>query len=148
VLDTCRSQHAQDARAVDDKAHLRFPTVAAQFVFCPHYLSQAAAASNPVERLKLVVCCFVACLHTTSQFVKPFNPTLGETLQAKFAGGTDVRCAMPHHSNGQFAVHLHSSTVLYVSVVVGAPAGCACASLTCMYLDKSGCMHHERDKAL
>jgi len=36
-----------------------------------------------VERLKHVTAAFIACIHTTSQFVKPFNPVLGETLQVK-----------------------------------------------------------------
>jgi hypothetical protein len=53
-----------------------------QFVFCPHYLQLAAKAADPVERLKNVTAAFIACIHTTSQFVKPFNPVLGETLQA------------------------------------------------------------------
>lgn len=68
-----------------------------QFVFCPHYLSAAARCSDPVERMKQVVCCFVACLHTTSQFVKPFNPTLGETLQATFAGGSNLYLEQTSH---------------------------------------------------
>lgn len=38
-----------------------------QFVFCPHYLSLAAKAQDPVERLKNVTAAFIACIHTTSQ---------------------------------------------------------------------------------
>jgi len=70
---------------------------AGQFVFCPHFLSKAAATPDPVERMKLVVACFVGCIHTTSSFVKPFNPTLGETYQATFAGGTELALEQTSH---------------------------------------------------
>jgi len=68
-----------------------------QFVYAPHYLGRAAEAKDPAERLKQVVCCFTACMHTTSQFVKPFNPTLGETYQAEFAGGVALHMEQTSH---------------------------------------------------
>ncbi|EKX40994.1 hypothetical protein GUITHDRAFT_96169 [Guillardia theta CCMP2712] len=68
-----------------------------QFCFCPHYLSRAAMETDPVERLKHVTACFIACIHTTSQFVKPFNPTLGETLQASFDGGVRLYLEQTSH---------------------------------------------------
>eukprot|EP00802_Teleaulax_amphioxeia_P007212 Tamp_07218.p1 GENE.Tamp_07218~~Tamp_07218.p1 ORF type:complete len:462 (-),score=85.12 Tamp_07218:1145-2530(-) len=68
-----------------------------QFVFCPHYLQLAAKAADPVERLKHVTAAFIACIHTTSQFVKPFNPVLGETLQATFQGGVNLFVEQTSH---------------------------------------------------
>jgi hypothetical protein len=44
---------------------VRAHVCALQFCFCSHFLGRAAAATEPVERLKLVVTCFLACLHTT-----------------------------------------------------------------------------------
>ena len=68
-----------------------------QFVFCPHYLGLAAAAADPVERIKCVTAAFIACIHTTSQFVKPFNPTLGETLEASFGSAVDLFVEQTSH---------------------------------------------------
>jgi len=68
-----------------------------QFNFCPYFLGRAAAARDPVERLKNVTAAFVACIHTTSQFTKPFNPTLGETLQASFPDGTKLYLEQTSH---------------------------------------------------
>lgn len=49
-----------------------------------------------------VACCFVASMHTSSHFVKPFNPTLGETLQAGFQGGSKV--CTTYHSDSFSAI--------------------------------------------
>mmetsp|Transcript_29439 Transcript_29439/g.70761 ORF Transcript_29439/g.70761 Transcript_29439/m.70761 type:complete len:453 (-) Transcript_29439:516-1874(-) len=68
-----------------------------QFTFCPYFLGKAAATKDPVERLKNVTAAFVACIHTTSQFTKPFNPTLGETLQASFPDGTKLYLEQTSH---------------------------------------------------
>mmetsp|Transcript_19660 Transcript_19660/g.40028 ORF Transcript_19660/g.40028 Transcript_19660/m.40028 type:complete len:458 (+) Transcript_19660:237-1610(+) len=68
-----------------------------QFCFAPYYLGRAAKATDPVERLKNVTACFVACIHTTSQFTKPFNPTLGETFQASFPDGTKLYLEQTSH---------------------------------------------------
>eukprot|EP00891_Asterochloris_glomerata_P004009 jgi/Astpho2/4009/Aster-01170 len=49
----------------------------------PTFLRRAALAADPVERMKLLVCWFVAGLqHVYEDFRKPFNPILGETWQA------------------------------------------------------------------
>mmetsp|Transcript_25916 Transcript_25916/g.62509 ORF Transcript_25916/g.62509 Transcript_25916/m.62509 type:complete len:438 (+) Transcript_25916:63-1376(+) len=52
------------------------------------FLPRAAATNDPVERLRLVVSCFVASMTLTSgNFLKPLNPVLGETLQVDYEDG-------------------------------------------------------------
>lgn len=54
----------------------------------PEMLDQAAAASDPVERMQWVVTWFIAGLqHVYQSWKKPFNPLLGETWQATQDGG-------------------------------------------------------------
>jgi len=60
---------------------------------CPLYLTKAAACSNFIERLKLVVAATVCSFASTSTFLKPvlptqLNPILGETLTASTEDGT------------------------------------------------------------
>jgi len=53
------------------------------------YMPRAAAATDPVERMKNVVSAFVAAMPLTSgNFLKPLNPLLGETLQTEYSDGT------------------------------------------------------------
>lgn len=46
----------------------------------PFYLNAAAAASDPIERMKYVISSSVAFIYATHHFDKPLNPVLGETL--------------------------------------------------------------------
>lgn len=50
----------------------------------------SAANSNPVERLKYAIAFVFAGLHIGITQRKPFNPILGETLEAEFFDGTKV----------------------------------------------------------
>jgi hypothetical protein len=53
------------------------------------YMPRAAATTDPIERLKCVVSCFVASMPLTSgNFLKPLNPILGETLQVEYSDGS------------------------------------------------------------
>eukprot|EP00960_Hanusia_phi_P033181 750326-Hanusia_phi.AAC.3 len=53
------------------------------------FLPQAAAMTDPVERMKNVVACFVSSIILTSgRFLKPLNPILGETLQVEYSDGS------------------------------------------------------------
>eukprot|EP00884_Botryococcus_braunii_P015711 jgi/Botrbrau1/2823/Bobra.0125s0032.1 len=57
----------------------------------PRFLSAAAASSDPVDRLRLVVTWFVAGLqHAFQSWRKPFNPILGETWQGVMADGSRI----------------------------------------------------------
>jgi len=55
------------------------------------YMPRAAAATDPVERMKNVVTCFIAAMPLTSgNFLKPLNPLLGETLQVEYGDGSQL----------------------------------------------------------
>ncbi|KAF8057106.1 osbI [Scenedesmus sp. PABB004] len=78
-----------------------------------HLLHAAAACSDPVERLKLVVAFAVGGMRQQVSCDKPFNPILGETLQGSYPCGCQVFAEqVSHHppvscwqvldANGQF----------------------------------------------
>jgi hypothetical protein len=46
----------------------------------PFYLTSAALATDPVERMKFVIASSVAFIYPTHHFDKPLNPILGETF--------------------------------------------------------------------
>lgn len=55
---------------------------------CAEYINAAAAASDPLERMKLLVTWSVCGLHKGFEtWKKPFNPILGETWQADMSEG-------------------------------------------------------------
>lgn len=67
------------------------------FLYCNHYLSRAAAADEPIERIKYALGFVASALpHAISQY-KPFNPLLGETFQATLADGTTIDCEHTSH---------------------------------------------------
>ena len=58
----------------------------------PVYLTKAAQEKDHIERFKLVIAaCFSGFYLCINQY-KPFNPLLGETLQAEFEDGTKIYC--------------------------------------------------------
>ena len=63
-----------------------------KFVGCatsmPMYMNKAAATTDPVERLKLVMTHNFCWMNYEHQFVKPLNPILGETYQCHGQDGT------------------------------------------------------------
>ena len=54
----------------------------------PNFLSLAAEATDPVERMKWTVSFGLASIYICSGQNKPFNPLLGETNQGSFGDGT------------------------------------------------------------
>lgn len=63
----------------------------------PIFLKKAAETEDPVERFKLVIT-FVMCgFHNTCAQLKPFNPILGETYQARYEDGTTIFCEQSSH---------------------------------------------------
>lgn len=81
--------------------------------YAPTFLTTAAHATDPVERLKLVMCFVLAGIHLAPAARKPyasespawmlshplcsFNPILGETYEANFADGTQIFCEQISH---------------------------------------------------
>lgn len=53
--------------------------IATMSVHSPTYMNAAAMATDPVERMKLVMTCSLSFLHACHRFDKPLNPVLGET---------------------------------------------------------------------
>ena len=53
---------------------------AADFAYSPFFLNKAYAATDPLERFKIITTFFFTNLHLEPQMVKPFNPILGETF--------------------------------------------------------------------
>eukprot|EP01006_Ploeotia_vitrea_P047236 TRINITY_DN67105_c1_g7_i1.p1 TRINITY_DN67105_c1_g7~~TRINITY_DN67105_c1_g7_i1.p1 ORF type:complete len:484 (-),score=266.68 TRINITY_DN67105_c1_g7_i1:106-1557(-) len=71
--------------------------IADVWAYAPCYLTKAARAKDPVERLKYVVTFLVAGLHRNTLQYKPFNPILGETYQAAFRDGSRIYCEQVSH---------------------------------------------------
>jgi hypothetical protein len=56
----------------------------------PIYLSEAAKSEDKVERMKKVIAFTFSSLYTSMKQLKPFNPLIGETLEATLADGTEI----------------------------------------------------------
>ena len=54
------------------------------------YLNKAAATSDPVERMKLIIAHNVSFFYKEKIFEKPLNPILGETYQARGQDGAMI----------------------------------------------------------
>jgi hypothetical protein len=54
------------------------------------YFNAAAASSDPLERMKLVITASYAFLYPCHMWDKPLSPILGETFQASLDDGTQV----------------------------------------------------------
>mmetsp|Transcript_25987 Transcript_25987/g.25578 ORF Transcript_25987/g.25578 Transcript_25987/m.25578 type:complete len:305 (-) Transcript_25987:40-954(-) len=63
----------------------------------PLYLNKAAATSDPLERMKLVIVCSISSYIHTSTFLKPLNPILGETLHARLEDGGEMWAEQTSH---------------------------------------------------
>lgn len=63
----------------------------------PIHLTKAALSTDPVERLKHVVCFAISGLYRSCTNYKPFNPILGETFQATFSDGSEVLLEQVSH---------------------------------------------------
>ena len=60
-------------------------------------MRKAAAAKDPLERLKLVIAFAYSGLCNTCRPRKPFNPILGETYQGRYSTGEMVFCEQASH---------------------------------------------------
>lgn len=76
----------------------------------PFYLTAAAFAKDPIERMKFVMCYSIAYIHPTHIFEKPvieihfiynisiqLNPILGETYQGECPDGTRIYMEQTQH---------------------------------------------------
>ena len=53
--------------------------VSKNFSTFPVYFGLAANATDPIERIKFVICAAFSCVIYSKSFEKPLNPILGET---------------------------------------------------------------------
>jgi len=65
--------------------------------YAPLFLRRASLACEPIERLKWVVTFVISGLHRGVKQMKPFNPILGETWQAKYRDGTQLYFEQTSH---------------------------------------------------
>mmetsp|Transcript_35594 Transcript_35594/g.79082 ORF Transcript_35594/g.79082 Transcript_35594/m.79082 type:complete len:531 (+) Transcript_35594:289-1881(+) len=88
----------------------------------PRYLSQAAVAVNPLERMKFVMTWFVAGLHHGfEKWKKPFNPILGETWEATLPDGSSMFMEQISHHPPVSAFHLEGPGNKYRFVGLSQP---------------------------
>lgn len=64
--------------------------IATMSVHTPLYMTAAALATDPVERMKLVMTTSLSFLYTCHRFDKPLNPLLGETYQGMHDDGSKI----------------------------------------------------------
>ena len=62
--------------------------IATMSIHSPIYMTRAALATDPVERMKFVLTTSLSFLQPCHVFNKPLNPILGETLQGKLDDGS------------------------------------------------------------
>lgn len=65
-------------------------TIATSIFQFPVYMNIAGASKDPLERFKLVIVATLSCFHSSSHFLKPLNPILGETYEMLYNDGSRV----------------------------------------------------------
>lgn len=56
----------------------------------PFYFNRAADATDPIERIKLVIAAEISSILYNQNFEKPLNPILGETFEARGQDGAEI----------------------------------------------------------
>ena len=104
--------------------------IATMSIHTPIYLTRAALATDPVERMKFVLTTSLSFLQPCHVFDKPLNPILGETYQAHSPDGSKYYLEQVSHrppisyfvhcgpadifrlsSYTQFDVHAHLNSI-------------------------------------
>lgn len=84
--------------------------------FAPVFLTQAAKASDALERLKLVITFSIAGLYLPTKQLKPFNPNLGETFQGELNDGSKIYAEhICHHPTISNYYLKHKEDLYYLS---------------------------------
>jgi Oxysterol-binding protein len=65
-------------------------TIAQSIFQFPIYLNLAGNLNDPLERFKYVIVATLSCFHSSSHFLKPLNPILGETYEMLYNDGSQV----------------------------------------------------------
>jgi len=88
ITTMCISRISLPVRIFESKSTLE--RIADLWRFSPFFLTKAANTTDILERFKLVVTFGVAGMYCAMQQLKPFNPLIGETLEATLEDGTDI----------------------------------------------------------
>lgn len=67
------------------------------FVYVPTLLKKANSTKDMVERARLCLTCIISGLTMSPSNYKPFNPFLGETLEAQFSDGSQICLEQTSH---------------------------------------------------
>lgn len=59
-------------------------------ILFPLYVNKAASNSDPVERMKYLICATLGNFYVNLGFLKPLNPILGETCSGFYPDGTKL----------------------------------------------------------
>ena len=78
------------------------------FEFAPYFLSKANTETDPIEKLSHVIAMVTASIHLNIPQLKPFNPVIGETLQAKI-GDALVYCEQVCHHPPISAIQVYGN---------------------------------------
>jgi len=57
----------------------------------PIYLQIASEKTDPIERMKYVLTATISCFPSTTCFLKPLNPIIGETFEMYYDDGSKVK---------------------------------------------------------
>jgi hypothetical protein len=88
ITTMCISRISLPVRIFESKSTLE--RIADLWRFAPFFLTKAAHTHDVLERFKLVVTFGVAGMYCAMQQLKPFNPLIGETLEATLEDGTNI----------------------------------------------------------
>jgi len=72
-------------------------TVARSVFQFPIYLNLAASQIDPLEKFKFTIVATISCYHSSSYFMKPMNPILGETYEMMWEDGSKVYLEQTFH---------------------------------------------------
>lgn len=72
-------------------------TIAKSIFQFPLYLNLATLQADPLERFKFVITATLSCFHSSSHFLKPLNPILGETYEMAYEDGSKVYLEQTSH---------------------------------------------------
>jgi len=65
-------------------------TIATSLFQFPIYMGLASLQSDPLEKFKFAITATISCFHSSSHFLKPLNPILGETYESIWEDGSKM----------------------------------------------------------
>jgi len=72
-------------------------TIAKSLFQFPIYLGLACLMSDPLEKFKFAITATISCFHSSSHFLKPLNPIIGETYEMVWEDGSKMYLEQTAH---------------------------------------------------